>query len=433
VNPAFNLFLLFSFTSLPTVPKASLKPSPNTVAPSALAMNIQDTIERALASAGLNTRSGPMRGVTETIRQSLASAGLVGAESPGTPAAPARKARDTPIDVVAREVVDAPATTPAAAPGAASKPAAADKAPGQFLQRSFKAAAGARDYKLYIPAQKSGQSAKQAAKPMPLVVMLHGCTQSADDFAAGTQMNRLADEQGFLVVYPEQASGANPSRCWNWFRSEDQQRGSGEPALLAGIVEAVGKECAVDPQRVFVAGLSAGAAMAVVLGETYPELFAAVGAHSGLPYASAHDIPSAMAAMKGHPVMGRAHLPGTAADPRRPTTQAVPVIVFHGDRDHTVQANNGEHIATQAIRVHALKADLSTTTEQGTARGGRRYTRTCHADASGRTRVEIWTLHGAGHAWSGGSAAGSFTDPIGPDASAEMLRFFLAPPRTGKV
>lgn len=371
-------------------------------------MNIQDTIERALASAGLDTRSGPMRGVTETIRKALASAGLGASETPEPAAAV--------IDVQAREVVEPPAA-PAVAPERDR-----DEQPGQFLARSFTAPAGTRAYKLYIPAQKAGQSARQAAKPMPLVVMLHGCTQSADDFAAGTQMNRLADEHGFLVVYPEQASGANPSRCWNWFRSEDQQRGSGEPSLLAGIVKAVSEERAVDPARVFVAGLSAGAAMAVVLGETYPELFAAVGAHSGLPYAAAHDIPSAMAAMKGRSLMGRAHFPGTADDPRREAAQAVPVIVFHGDRDHTVQHSNGETIAQQASAAHGQ--GLVSRTETG-ERGGRRYTRTVQSDAKGRARVEQWTLHGAGHAWSGGDPSGSFTDAAGPDASAEMLRFFM--------
>jgi len=413
---------------MPTLTDAFLKPSPNTVAPSALAMNIQETIERALASAGLNTQIGPLRSVTETIRKALASAGLAGAEAPPKPAAPARWAHEAPIDVQAREVVDAPArvVTPAEAPDTArkaTKPAAEGKLPGQFLQRSLTTPAGTRAYKLYIPAR----TAKQAAQPMPLVVMLHGCTQSPDDFAAGTQMNRLADEQGVLVVYPEQPSGANPARCWNWFRSEDQRRDSGEPALLAGIVEAVCKECAVDPKRVFVAGLSAGAAMAVVLGETYPEVFSAVGAHSGLPYAAAHDIPSAMAAMKGHNAMGRAHFPGTADDPRRAAVQAVPVIVFHGDRDHTVQHSNGDAIVRQASEAHAQRPKaqgLASTTEES-ERGGRRCTRTVHADAQGRPRVEQWTLHGAGHAWSGGSPTGSFTDATGPDASAEMLRFFM--------
>ena len=394
-------------------------------------MNIQETIERALASAGLNTQSGTMRGVTETIRKALASAGL-GTQAPAKPAAPAGAAHDAPIDVMAREVVEAPAPvglpadvsgTPEA-PATADTPATADKLPGQFLLRSFNAPAGTRAYKLYIPAR----TVQQAGRPMPLVVMLHGCTQSADDFAAGTQMNRLADEQGVLVVYSEQASGANPSRCWNWFRGEDQQRGSGEPSLLAGIVQAVGDEVMVDPKRVFVAGLSAGAAMAVVLGETYPELFAAVGAHSGLPYAAAHDIPSALAAMKGRSALGRAHFPGTADDPRRETAQAVPVIVFHGDRDHTVQHSNGDTIVRQASEAHAhqLKAQALVSTVEEGEQGGRRYTRTVHADALGRPRVEQWTLHGAGHAWSGGDPSGSFTDAAGPDASAEMLRFFLA-------
>lgn len=381
-----------------------MKQPPTQPAPGTLATHIQDTIEQAFKTAGLDAHSGPMRGVSDTIRQALASAGLGDDRAP--PAAGAEV-----IDVVAREVPD-----PQGGPTTADRP-------GRFVLRTHRSALGSLDYKLYMPARRVGSDDQQ---PLPLVLMLHGCTQSADDFAAGTQMNRLADQHGFWVVYPEQAASANASRCWNWFRAQDQLRHGGEPEMLAGIVTAVSAAHAVDPQRMYVAGLSAGAAMAVVLGETYPELFAAVGAHSGLPYAAAHDIPSAMAAMKGHPVMGQAHLPGTANDPRRPITQSVPVIVFHGDRDHTVQASNGERIAAQAVQAHALKMTLTSTTEQGTASGGRRYTRTRHADASGRTRVEFWKLHGAGHAWSGGHPSGSFTDAAGPDASAEMLRFFLA-------
>lgn len=352
-------------------------------------MNILNTIRSALKTAGLDIGNGSLRGVRDSIRSALASSGLGGE--------PRTRADDALDGVVA---------------------------PGQFVRRTHSTAIGSRDHRLYIPARQAGRR----ATAQPLVVMLHGCTQSADDFAVGTQMNRLADQHGFLVLYPEQAASANPARCWNWFRAEDQVRQGGEPELIVGIVQAVAAEHAVDPQRIFVAGLSAGAAMAVILGETYPERFAAVGAHSGLPYAAAHDIPSAMAVMRGRPVMGHAHLPGTAHDPRRPTTQAVPVIVFHGDRDHTVQLSNGEHIAEQAVRGHARTAGasgLTTTTEQGTA-GARRYTRTVHADTRGRPRVEVWTLHGAGHAWSGGDPAGSFTDRDGPDASVEMLRFFLA-------
>ncbi|OGB15355.1 MAG: hypothetical protein A3E51_21220 [Burkholderiales bacterium RIFCSPHIGHO2_12_FULL_67_38] len=405
-------------------------------------MNIQDTIERALKAAGLNTRSGPMRGVTETIRRALSSAGLGGGVTPPPNAAPAPRApgKSDTIDVVAREVATPPDTEAPAAKRPATEPAppaeaedtaeAAQAAEGQFLAGSFSAAVGSRAYKLYLPPQ----AAKAKVRAMPLVVMLHGCTQSADDFAAGTQMNRLADQHGFLVLYPEQAVAANASRCWNWFRAESQAREGGEAELIADMVQAMVAEHPVDAKRVFVAGLSAGAAMAVILGETYPELFAAVGAHSGLPYAAAHDISSALSAMKGHAVMGMPHFPGTADDPRRQTTQAVPTIVFHGDHDRTVKPSNAEHIEQQALGAHAAQpaaagpAGLSSRTEQGVAPGGRGYTRTVHSDASGQPRVEVWTLHGAGHAWSGGDAAGSYTDSNGPDASAEMLRFFMAQP-----
>jgi poly(hydroxyalkanoate) depolymerase family esterase len=270
-----------------------------------------------------------------------------------------------------------------------------------------------------------------ASTARPVIVMLHGCTQSADDFAAGTRMNRLADEHGFLVVYPEQSPQANPSKCWNWFKPQDQQRDTGEPSLIAGIVREVVARHDADPRRIFIAGLSAGAAMAVVLGETHPDVFAAVGVHSGLPYRSAHDIPSAMAAMKGGK-SGLAGLQPRPGDPRsaaRTASQAVPLIVFHGDRDHTVQANNGEEIVRQAEVAYAAHhggEPLTVTTGQGTAPGGRRYSRTLHARGTGEVQVESWTLHGAGHAWSGGDAGGSYTDARGPDASREMVRFFLA-------
>lgn len=365
-------------------------------------MNIQDTIEQALASAGLDTRGGPMQGVTETIRQALASAGLgAGASSmPSARAANDDEART--FDVEARDLGAVP-VRPAARPGPRTQ--------GQFLTRSHTGPAGSRAYKLYLPPQASQGN----VEPMPLVVMLHGCTQSPDDFAAGTRMNRLADEHGFLVVYPEQPTGANPSRCWNWFRSQDQVRTGGEPEIMAGIVRAVQAEHAVAPGRVYVAGLSAGAAMALVLGETHPEVFSAVGVHSGLPYGSASDIPSALAAMKGRSAQGAAR-----------ARQAVPTIVFHGDRDHTVQHRNGEHIVQQAVALHAAQTPLNMRTETGVSAGGRRYQRTTHADATGRPVVEAWTLHGAGHTWAGGDASGSHTDPNGPDASAAMLAFFMA-------
>lgn len=383
-------------------------------APSFDAASITDTIERALASAGLDTTSGPMRGVTDTIRRAL---------SRGGPAAPAAFRGDDPsiVDVEPR-VVDDPheALRPAVCPPESS---------GTFTTREFTNQAGTRAYKVYVPA-------KPADAPRPMVVMLHGCTQSADDFAAGTGMNRLADEHGFLVVYPEQAPHANMSKCWNWFKPQDQVRDAGEPSLIAGIVGDVAARHGADPRRVFVAGLSAGAAMAVVLGETYPEVFAGVGAHSGLPYGSAHDVPSAMAAMKGgrSGMPGLRNLPGAAAGPRRKPVHAVPIIVFHGDRDHTVQHSNAAQIVHEAIEAHAAEGTvLQQRSQRATAVGGRQYSRTVHADANEQSRIEAWTLHGGGHAWAGGDASGSYTDGQGPDASAEMVRFFLAQPRAGSA
>ena len=389
----------------------------NAQAPSFDAAAINATIERALASAGLDTTTGPMHGVTETIRRALANGGLAEA-APGVD-------RERVIDIAARVVPAGEDTIPAGDGEPSIRKA--QQRPGSFEAHEFSNQAGSRTYKVYVPARESDA-------PRAMVVMLHGCTQSADDFAAGTQMNRLADEHGFLVVYPEQAAQANASKCWNWFKPQDQLRGAGEPSLIAGIVGEVARRHGADPRRIYVAGLSAGAAMAVVLGETYPELFAGVGAHSGLPYGSAHDIPSAMAAMKGgrSGMPGLKNVPGAAGSPRRKAAQAVPVIVFHGDRDHTVQSTNGAHIVQQAQDAHGAQAGDTAwraRTESGIATGGRRFSRTVHAGPDGQTRIESWTLHGAGHAWSGGHASGSYTDSTGPDASAEMVRFFMALPR----
>jgi len=266
-----------------------------------------------------------------------------------------------------------------------------NRAPGRFIKRGFTNHAGTRAYKTYLPARYHGQS-------LPLIVMLHGCKQTPDDFAAGTRMNEAADQLGFIVVYPTQARTANFSRCWNWFGPRDQERDKGEPSLIAGITRQVIARYNVDQRRVYVAGLSAGGAMAAVMGATYPDLYAAVGVHSGLPYASAHDAASALLAMRGHRPATGAPLP------------TVPTIVFHGDRDDTVHPNNGAFGIGEA-QVQA---------ETGEA-GGRTYTRTVHR---GRPSLEHWLVHGAGHAWSGGSPKASYTDPSGPDATREMLRFF---------
>ena len=287
-------------------------------------------------------------------------------------------------------------------------PSARDIVPegARFIEGSFSNAAGSRAYKLFVPGCYHGQ-------PLPLVVMLHGCTQSPDDFAAGTRMNFIADERACLVVYPAQRSEANQAKCWNWFRTADQQRGSGEPSLIAGITRQIMRDYAVDPKRVYVAGLSAGAAAAAVMGATYSDLYAAIGVHSGLACGAANDLPSAFIAMRqGGGSDGR------VLDDRPP----VPTIVFHGDRDSTVHPNNGDQILQQFRRTTRTQAKV----HRGRAPGGHGYTRTVHSDADGRDIFEHWTIHGAGHAWSGGSAAGSYTDPRGPDATREMLRFFLA-------
>lgn len=280
----------------------------------------------------------------------------------------------------------------------------------KFLARSFSNQAGSRPYKLYIPSGYRGQ-------PVPLVVMLHGCTQSPDDFAAGTRMNMAAEAHTFLVAYPGQARSANAQKCWNWFNEADQRRDAGEPSLITGITREVMRGYAVDPRRVYVAGLSAGGAAAAVLGKTYPDLYAAIGVHSGLACGAARDVPSALAAMQ----RGSEGAAPRGGSGRRP----IPTIVFHGERDTTVNPRNGNAVVAQAGRAAALR----TQAKQGQVPGGHAYSRTLHADADGRTMIEQWVVHGGGHAWFGGSPAGTYTDPRGPDATKEMVRFFLEHPR----
>jgi poly(hydroxyalkanoate) depolymerase family esterase len=285
-----------------------------------------------------------------------------------------------------------------------SRPVEHDDTGGsRFEERKFANEAGSRKYKLFIPSGYNGQE-------MPLVVMLHGCTQSADDFAAGTRMNALAEAQGFLVAYPEQARSANVTKCWNWFNAANQRRDAGEASLIAGITRQIMADFVVLPGRVYVAGLSAGGAAAAIMGATYPDLYAAIGVHSGLACGAASDVPSALAAMSH----------GAAASVR--PGARIPGIVFHGDKDSTVNIANASQVIAQATG----GAESQTEMVQGEA-AGIRYTRSVYT-AGGRVLAEEWVLHGAGHAWSGGSAAGSFADPHGPDASREMIRFFFGLP-----
>ncbi len=322
------------------------------------------------------------------------------ATKPGAPRLPA-------LPGVVKDMVERLAGLGAAAADlpVQARPAAPGVDNNRFETHSYADASGKHSYKLFIPNSYRGE-------PMPLVVMLHGCTQSPDDFAAGTGMNALAAAQGFLVAYPAQARTANISKCWNWFNTENQHRDQGEAALIAGITRQIMTDFAVRPGRVYVAGLSAGGALAAIMGATYPELYAAVGVHSGLACGAAHDMQSAFAAMKN----------GAAAPPS-PGQRPVPTIVFHGDHDHTVNFGNAAQVLNQA----RASARLDTKISAGEA-AGVPYTRTVERDADGRPLLEQWALHGTGHAWSGGDPAGSFTDPNGPDASREMLRFFLEQP-----
>jgi poly(hydroxyalkanoate) depolymerase family esterase len=287
-----------------------------------------------------------------------------------------------------------------------------DAGNAQFIARSYNGSAGTRDYKLYIPSGYHGQ-------PLPLIVMLHGCKQDPDDFAEGTRMNAFAEEKQCLVAYPAQTRTANGFKCWNWYNADDQQRDQGEPAIIAGITREIIEAYHADPRRVYIAGLSAGAAMAVILGTTYPDLYAAVGVHSGLPYAGASDIESALSAMR------RGTRPGdelngfepTCADPVTVNPRIVPTIIFHGDQDNVVHPDNGDQVMAQMQATDAI-------VEQGQVPDGHAFTRTVSYGNGGQPVAEQWLVHGAAHAWSGGSPEGSYTDPRGPDATHEMLRFF---------
>ncbi|MGX9961842.1 extracellular catalytic domain type 1 short-chain-length polyhydroxyalkanoate depolymerase [Roseomonas sp. F4] len=376
-----------------------------------------NAIPNPMIEATRLTREGKLTEATALLQRLLR--GEAPAETiPSKASAPAagRQPRLFEVDPETGAASPPPTQSPrraAAGPGTSwmrgPRPAAAQPLPdgARFLAGSFGNEAGQRGYKLYIPSGYRGAA-------MPLLVMLHGCTQSPDDFAAGTRMNELAEAQGCLVVYPGQTQSANAQKCWNWFSPADQRRDQGEPALIAGITRQVMRDHAIDPSRVYVAGLSAGGAAAAIMAQAYPDLYAAAGVHSGLACGAARDMPSAFAAMRqGAAVSGPAN-PGT-----------VPTIVFHADQDPTVHPRNGDQVIAQSAGAGTLRTELL----RGEVPGGHAYSRTIHRDTEGQPLHEQWLVHGGGHAWSGGSPAGSYTDPRGPDASREMLRFFLEHPR----
>ena len=308
-------------------------------------------------------------------------------------------------------------TSPGAPPPSPAEP------PGSFTRVAFTQPDAlhphAHHYHLYVPPAATAGGAR------PLLLMLHGCTQTPADFAAGTGMNEAAARANVLVLYPEQTHRANRHGCWNWFRPEDQRRDRGEPGLLMAMVQDVMARHRVDAGRIYVAGLSAGGAMAALLAREYPDVFAAAGVHSGLPAGAAHNMMTALSAMK-HGAQPHARTQPVAS----PGQRVVPVIVFHGDADEAVHARNGDQVVAATLgSLVGGAAVLDQVVEQGASPAGQLYTRTVYRRAlisGGRVVAEHWLLRGGGHAWSGGSAQGSYTDPAGVSATDEMLRFFLS-------
>jgi poly(hydroxyalkanoate) depolymerase family esterase len=389
------------------------------------------TLQELMRTATQLTQSGRLNEATQAIQSALRGAAAASAV-PGT-VNPWADAGSYLVPGAAMQMPSPWMLDGRASKVDAHKPGAPDAGAGQFISGTHTHAALTSHFKLYIPPARAG-------KPMPLVVMLHGCTQDPDDFAAGTAMNERAREQGFFVLYPQQSPDVNPSRCWNWYEHKHQERGRGEPALIASLTQAVIKQHGIDARRVYIAGLSAGGAMAVIVAAAYPELFAAVGVHSGLPSGAASNVAEAFMVMKSGEVgiveRARGEPAGAAAKSLLKPQRHMPTIVFHGDQDQTVHPRNGEQVIAAALGAAAGVQDAqarpsgSARVEQGVSAHGRRYTRSTQHGDQGQALTEHWLVHGAGHAWSGGRARGSYTDASGPDATLEMLRFFFDHPRT---
>ncbi len=362
-------------------------------------------LRAAIGEAMTRLRTSDVAGATAAIQRALGGQSASAPEQP-VGGKPGEAGLRTPLPRRLGEVLHALRAGKAqfaSSQREAERPPAPDDSDGRFRFRSFRNAAGSSSYKLYVPAD-------YAERTLSLVVMLHGCTQDPDDFARGTRMNALADDIGLIVAYPHQPRSANAQGCWNWFDPRHQGRGVGEPAVLAGLAQDVAAEFGIDRKRVFVAGLSAGGAMADVLASTYPDVFCAAGIHSGLPHGSASDVVSAFAAMKGN---------ARSASPNRETSCRR--IIIHGAADATVHPSNGKSLFGRARSQGSAAQELTTETMVN----GRRVTRTLLTPDAGPTIAEYWVVQGGGHAWSGGDDKGSFTDASGPDASREMIRFFL--------
>ena len=294
-----------------------------------------------------------------------------------------------------------------AAVGTPATEASAMQASGEVREGEHAGEHGTRRYRLFIPARAAAGSTG-----MPLVVMLHGCTQDAADFAAGTRADEAAERAGALVLYPEQPASAHPQKCWSWYDPAHQGRGAGEPALLAGMIREVMEETGADPDRVYVAGISAGGSMAQILAAAYPEMFAGLAVHSAPAYRSAADVPSALAVLQ-QGVGDPAALPALVLEAMGTRARRLPTLVIHGDADPVVRVVNGRQAAEQWRGVAAKVAGGAQ--GEGKTQGGSEVT------------VRYLEVPGLGHAWSGGSPAGTYTDPSTEDATAAVFAFFLGP------
>jgi poly(hydroxyalkanoate) depolymerase family esterase len=377
---------------------------------------MNDMFQSLMREATRLTQSGRLTEATAVIQRAMAGAKVPPQQHAPVDAVPLIAAevfegcvREVQDDVAAcaeDHVAQPSASETAAAPSERVSETPTEAFTETFTEGEFIRSTQRHRYKLFTPSHRASSGL------LPLVVMLHGCTQDPDDFALGTGMNdaaRAADgSQGFYVLYPSQPRNVNAQGCWNWFERAHQRRGQGEPAWIAELTQQVISTHPIDPERVYIAGLSAGGAMAAVVAAAYPDVFAAVGVHSGLPVGAASNLTQALTAMKRGSSNAGAH-PATSA----------PTIVFHGDQDRTVHAVNAQALIAAAT----AGSEVGVQTEQGQSAFGKKFTRSVYASAA-QTQAEHWQLHGAPHAWSGGSAQGSYTDPRGVNATQEMLRFF---------
>jgi poly(hydroxyalkanoate) depolymerase family esterase len=304
----------------------------------------------------------------------------------------------------------------------------ASSAAGRFVDGVFTSDAGSRRWRLWVPAGYDGRTR------LPLVVLLHGCTQDPDDIARGTRVTEQADKLNLLVLLPEQPASANPKKCWNWYDAAHQHRDAGEPSLIAGTTRQTLGGWSVDSQRVYVAGVSAGAAMASVMAIAYPDVYAAAGLHSGIPYRAAANVMEGVAAMS-RGASDPTALGTTAIADMGPRARAIPVIIVQGAADPVVKPVNAEHTRDMWLAMNDLSlgadarkaAPAGPMSEQRYESGGLRVIESCYRSRAGKTGCDVITLFidGLGHAWSGGSRAGTFTDERGPDATEAILRFLL--------